>query len=92
MKKDRMPDWSSPRPIALATRDIKHPVECKLTGHVFMIPREPLCKCTLYHVATEMHYSITQGLAKQGLKVYYQPTVYIRHVSTDGQIWEPQRC
>lgn len=88
----KMGDWSSPRPITLATQNIRHPIECKLTGHVFMIPREPLCKCTFHHAVEENHYSITQGLAMQGLKVYYQPSVYIKHVSTDGKIWEPQQC
>ena len=90
ISKKKMNDWSSPRPVKLATQNIRKPVECKLTGHVFMIPREPLCKCAFHPVIEEMHYSITQGLVKQGLKTYYQPTVYIKHVSTDGKIWEPK--
>jgi len=77
----------SPWPEKLATQNLKQPTECTLTGHIFMIPREPLCKCKFYSVATEMHLSIIRGLADQGLKVYYQPTVFIKHVSTDGKIY-----
>jgi GT2 family glycosyltransferase len=70
-----------------AIEEIKNPTEVKITMHVFMIPRNPLCKCKLYYDPREMHFSIINGLAEQGLRVYYQPTVYIKHVSTDGKIW-----
>lgn len=76
----------SPWPRSLGAQRVNHPHECLLTGHVFMIPRTPLCKCRFYSVAKEMHYSIIHGLNKQRLKVFYQPTVYIEHVSTDGKI------
>lgn len=77
----------SPWPMVLATQDLKQPHECGLTGHVFMIPRKPLCNCKCYYDPKEMHYSIIQGLSDQGLKVYYQPSIFLKHVSTDGKIY-----
>lgn len=74
----------------IANDKIEQPTRAELTMHVFMIPRKPLCKCTFYYTPVDMHFSIANGLDEQGLKVYYQPTVYIRHVSTDGKIWEPK--
>lgn len=76
----------------IAIDKIKSPTKVELTMHVFMIPRKPLCKCKFYYTPVDMHFSIANGLAEQGLKVYYQPTVYIKHVSTDGKIWEPEQC
>jgi len=67
------------------------PTRAEITMHVFMIPRKPLCKCRFYYVIAEMHFSIVNGLAEQGLRVWYQPTVYIKHVSTDGKIWAPPK-
>ncbi len=76
----------SPWPPGLALRESKEPLVCRLTGHVFMIPRENLCKCECNYNAKEIHYAVINGLKEQGLKVYYQPTVYIPHVSMDGKI------
>ena len=98
-------EFASPRPIGFgrprasdktdtmekAIKAIKNPTRAEITMHVFMIPRKPLCECKLYYSPIEMHFSIIDGLAEQGLRVYYQPTVYIKHVSTDGKIWIPEK-
>jgi len=76
----------SPWPSGFALSKSKEPLVCRLTGHVFMIPRESLSKCECNYNPKEVHYAIINGLKAQGLKVYYQPTVYIPHVSMDGKI------
>ena len=62
------------------------PMEVKYIGHVWMCPRIPLAKCTFARIGRDMHMSLILGLKKQGLRVYYQPSVFIKHIATDGQI------
>jgi len=64
----------------------RKPVKVELTGHVALIRRAALARCTLYYVAREMGYSLSRCLQKRGFYVYYQPSVFIKHVSTDGRI------
>ncbi|MDD5061358.1 MAG: hypothetical protein PHN44_03640 [Candidatus Marinimicrobia bacterium] len=40
-----------------------------------------------YHKA-DMHLSLIEQFAAKGLSVYFQPSVKLRHVSTDGKIWK----
>ena len=63
------------------------PVKVKYSGHVWMCPREPFGKCTFARIGRDMHMSLILGLKKQGLHNYYEPTVFIKHVSTDGKIY-----
>ena len=63
------------------------PVKVKYSGHVWMCPREPLGKCTFARIGRDMHMSLILGLKKQGLYNYYDPTVFIKHVATDGKIY-----
>lgn len=57
-------------------------------GHVWMNPRAPLTKTKFsMYGGRDTHQSLIMELDKQGLKVYYQPSVYIKHVSTDGVIY-----
>ncbi|GAH76495.1 unnamed protein product [marine sediment metagenome] len=50
-------------------------------------PRVPLGNCTFARIGRDMHMSFILGLKKQGLRVYYQPTVFIKHIATDGKIY-----
>ena len=65
------------------------PTRVKMTAHVWMNPREALSKCKFHSVkgATDMHFSLMRGLNDQGLYAYFQPSVYIKHISTDGKIY-----
>lgn len=58
-----------------------------LTAHCWMNPRKALIKAPMYRIPREMFLSIIQGLNKQGLQAYYQPSVYLTHISTDGKIY-----
>jgi len=78
----------SPWPMNIV--NAKKPTRCQLTGHVWLMPREAAGKCSLYLEPFEIHLSIIEGLEKQGLYVYYQPSVYLPHVSTDGIIHHPE--
>ena len=66
------------------------PTRCQLTGHVWLMPREPLKDVKFYYVVEEMHLSILHHLEKHGLYCYYQPTVYLQHISTDGINHNPE--
>jgi len=63
------------------------PVKVKYSGHVWMCPREPFGKCRFARIGRDMHMSLLLGLKKQGLYNYYDPTVFIKHVATDGKIY-----
>ena len=67
----------------------KKVTRCQLTGHVWLMPREPVKNCVLALNPPEIHLSIIECLEKKGLYVYYQPSIYIPHVSTDGKIHHP---
>lgn len=86
-KKHHMKMATQVKEINTAIEKINKITEVKITMHVFMIPRKPLCSCKLSDVSVDIHLSLIDGLAKQELKVYYQPSVYLEHVSTDGKIW-----
>jgi len=63
-------------------------VEAPYTGHCWMTPRAAFAKTEFQHCkGRDMHLSLIAGLVSQGLKVYYQPSVYLQHVSTDGVIY-----
>jgi len=81
-------DVESPWPIEIV--GIDKVTRCRLTGHVWMMPREAASECTLYLTPPEIHLSIIECLEKKELFVYYQPSVYIQHVSTDGKIHHPE--
>jgi len=63
------------------------PMKVKYSGHVWMCPREPLGKCTFARIGRDMHMSLILALKKQGLYNYYDPTVFIKHIATDGKIY-----
>ena len=80
----------SPWPIHIATMRRQEVMRCQLTGHVWMMPREVVKDCVLALNPPEIHLSIIECLAEKGFYVYYQPSVYIPHVSTDGKIHHPR--
>ena len=75
-------------PLPLSLVGSKKVVRVSYTGHCWMCPRQPLSKTEFYnHRGHDMHLSLIKGLSEQGLSVYYQPTVYLKHISTDGKIY-----
>ena len=64
--------------------------EVRHTNHIWMLPTH-LFKEGM-HISERFEWDIWMCLITQlherGLKVYYQPSVYIKHVSTDGKIWQ----
>jgi len=65
------------------------PVKVLMTGHVWMMPREAVSKCSFYLAGGgDVHFSLIKDLEKQGLYVYYQPSVFIKHISSDGKIYD----
>jgi hypothetical protein len=69
-------------------KDATEIVRVRITAHCWMSPREAVIKAPMYHVPREMFLSIINDMhSKQGLKVYYQPSVYLTHISTDGKIY-----
>jgi len=70
--------------------NVKKVTRCWLTGHVWLMPREQVKDCRLYLNPPEIHLSIIDCLEAKGLYVYYQPSVYMAHVSTDGKIHHPE--
>lgn len=64
----------------------------RITAHVWMCPRKALAKCRFRRLprVTDMHFSLVRDLENQGLSVYYQPSVYIKHISTDGKIYRTE--
>ena len=67
----------------------KEPVRMKYVGHVWLMPRQALTNCKFVHAHIEMHYSLIGGLAQQKRYVYWQPSVYLKHISMDGQYHKP---
>ena len=78
----------SPWPMEMVSAS--KPTRCRLTGHVWLMPRAEVADCTMYLTPPEIHLSIIECLEKKGLYVYYQPSVYLQHVSTDGKIHHPE--
>lgn len=78
----------SPWPMNIA--HLKEITRCELTGHVWMMPRKVVADCKLYLSPLEIHISIIECLEKKGYFVYYQPSVYLPHVSTDGVVHHPE--
>lgn len=78
----------SPWPMELVNAN--NPVRCKLTGHIWLMPREACADCTLYLHPPEIHISIINCMEEKEMYVYYQPSVYLQHVSTDGKIHHPE--
>jgi hypothetical protein len=75
-------------PIPLELAGSKEVVQVDYVGHCWMCPKTPLAKTEFYdHRLRDQHISLIKALGKQGLKVYYQPSVYIKHISTDGVIY-----
>jgi len=85
---DHEPPLNVAFPVPLDLVDSKEIVQAEYTGHCWMCPKTPLAKTKFYdHRIRDQHMSLILNLEKQGLKVYYQPTVYLKHVSTDGVIY-----
>ena len=75
-------------PLPLDQANSKKIVRVSYTGHCWMCPRPSLAKTRFYiHRGRDMHLSLIKGLSEQGLNVYYQPTIYLKHISTDGKIY-----
>lgn len=65
----------------------KKVVKCKMTGHVWMMPREAVAKCDFYRKGRDMHMSLVLCMKKLGLHSYFTPKVFIHHISNDGKVW-----
>ena len=70
------------------------PIETSYTSHIWMMRRENAAKGAFHYIplsakgkSGDIHMSLILSLKKQGLKVYYQPSVFLKHVSTDGVIY-----
>ena len=68
--------------------------EAYYVGHCWMMPKEAATKLSMWNIVPQLtgpirdiHISLIEGLKKQGLKVYYQPSIFLQHVSTDGIIY-----
>jgi cellulose synthase/poly-beta-1,6-N-acetylglucosamine synthase-like glycosyltransferase len=57
------------------------------TGHCVMCPRPQFAK-TQFRIQKgfDLHITLINQLAEQGLYAYYQPSIFLKHVSTDGKI------
>lgn len=67
--------------------DSKEIVPCKMTGHVWMMPREQVAKCHFYRKGRDMHMSLVLAMKKLELQSYFEPKVLIHHISTDGKVY-----
>ncbi|GAG26045.1 unnamed protein product, partial [marine sediment metagenome] len=76
-----------PRPLNLVNS--KKIVQVDYVAHCWMCPQKALAKTKFYvnKKHYDLHLSLIEGLNKQNLKVYYQPSVYLKHISTDGIIY-----
>lgn len=74
-------------PIPRRLADSKEVVKVSYLGHCWMCPRTPLAK-TRFRIekGPDLHITLINQLGKQGLHVYYQPSIFLKHVSTDGKI------
>ena len=66
----------------------KEIVEITFAGHCWMCPKSALTNITLAPSNPDIFYSLTRKIQKRGLKIYYQPKVFLKHVSTDGKIYD----
>lgn len=82
-------ELSFPRPFHLAKS--KEIIEVSYLGHCWMCPRSALGKTELSPISPstrDIHQSLITDLSKEGLRVYYQPSVYLKHISTNGKIYK----
>lgn len=63
--------------------------EVKTSAHCWMMPRKVFIDdLVLSHPwGWDWSMGITEQLRERGYKVYYQPSVYIKHISTDSKIY-----
>lgn len=88
----REKELTGPFPVDIAHSDKIE--EADYIGHSWMMPREAASKLNMWNIVPQIigpmkdiHVSLIEGLKKQGLKVYYQPSIFLQHVSTDGIIY-----
>jgi len=63
-------------------------IQVNYIGHCWMCPRSALAKTTFFNAkGRDVHLSLIRQIKKQNLKVYYQPSIYLKHISTDGKIY-----
>jgi len=75
-------------PIPRRLASSKQIVKVTYIGHCWMCPRKALAKTKFYNAeGHDTHMSLINELCKQGLHVYYQPSIFLKHVSTDGKIY-----
>lgn len=62
--------------------------ECGFTCHVFLIKSDVLKRgARLSFNWTECYIPFSNAIRQMGYKIYCDPSVYLKHVSTDGKIW-----
>lgn len=77
-------------PIGCAA-NVKKPTRCKICGHFWVMKTAPFRSdpgFTGKSHGVDIMMCLTDNLRRQNLYVYYQPTVYIKHISTDGKIYK----
>jgi len=82
----RQKELHCPSPVKYAYS--KRVVRVKYIGHVWMMPRASVSDCEFGYAPREMHFTLIDCLERSGLYVYYQPSVFLKHVSTDGKIYK----
>lgn len=70
-------------------RSITKPIKCRLICHFWMMKAAPLCTATFSGETQgiDVHMCLAKHFEDHGLYVYYQPSVYVKHVSSDGKIY-----
>ena len=80
-----------PRPKSVVSQN--KIVKIMFVGHCWMCPRMALAKTSFYITkGPDLHISLVKELDKQGLYVYYQPSIFLNHISTDGKTYLNKRC
>ena len=59
-----------------------------MCGHCWMMKSDTIKDAVVNHSQYDVHYSIVYHLNRQGLFVYCNPDVRLRHVSNDGKIYD----
>lgn len=92
----RYPRHESVRcPMPFSFLHSKQIVAVDYVGHWIMMPRSALAKAKFWVADAKLasrgggdiHMSLVKSFCDQGLKVYYQPSVFLKHISTDGKIY-----
>lgn len=79
--------WSRNYKIVSEANLPKTVFECGFTCHVFLIKREVIKKGARPSFNwSEIYIPFSKAIRRMGYKCYCDPTVYIKHVSTDGKI------